>query len=288
MAGKRFFMLSITALLSVLLFSCATSGEAADEERDEAREEVFRYVDAAGVHHKTILNALAPRNDYIKKCFRLKNGKMSYEGDERYTSRLGCDISRHDGKVDWQAMKEWGIEFVILRIGYRTYQGGIVTTDEMFHENYDGAIAAGLDVGVYFFSQAITQEEAIEEANRVIYELKGKTLQLPVVFDPENIPWEEARTDDVSGEVFTMTTKVFCQRIEEAGYKAMVYSNMIWESDMFDMAEVGERPIWYADYEEKPQSPYAFVMWQYSAFGEVPGCTAQKTDMDILLMPSRE
>lgn len=285
--------------VSGVLFSCASvSSVPVEESSAQSKEsgEVFKYRDALGKKHKTALNPNAPRNDYIKKCFVLEdkddgkdgqtNGKMAYIGDSRYASRLGCDISRHDGNVDWEAMREWGIEFVILRIGYRTYQGGIVKTDENFHKNYDDARAAGLDVGVYFFSQAITKDEAIEEAERVIDELQGKELQLPVVFDPENIPWEEARTDGVSGEVFTMTARTFCERVKQAGYEPMIYSNMIWQADMFDMAEIAKWLMWYADYEELPQTPYAFMMWQYTAFGAVPGCTKQKTDLDIMLTAS--
>lgn len=275
------------ALLCFLMFvSCATvqkGGEGTDA-ATRADGEVFCYVDAMGVWHETVIDKDAPRNDYIKECFVLQDGKMSYVGDNRYKSRLGCDISRHDGKVDWEAMKKWGIEFVMLRIGYRTYQGGIVTIDENFHENYAGARAAGLDAGVYFFSQAITKREAEEEASAVIAELEGKELQLPVAFDPENITWDEARTDGITGDVFTMTARVFCDMVEAAGYTSMVYSNMIWESDMFDMKEVGKRRVWYADYEEKPQTPYAFVMWQYTAFGEVAGCTTQKTDLDVIIV----
>lgn len=268
--GAMLFLLS-------LLVSCATV-------RDAGKGgETFRYIDAMEEWHETTLNPDAPRNNYIKECFALQDGKMAYIGDGRYKSRLGCDISRHDGKVDWQAMREWGIEFVMLRIGYRTYQGGVVTADEKFTENYAGARAQGLDVGVYFFSQAITKEEALEEADSVIKWLEGKELQLPVVFDPESISWDEARTDGIEGSVFNMTTRTFCERVEAAGYSPMVYSNMIWEADMFDMADISQWPVWYADYEEKPQTPYSFVMWQYTAFGEVPGCTAQKTDLDVLL-----
>lgn len=250
----------------------------------DTQQEVFEFQDAAGGKHTMTIDANAPKNLYIKEYFSCKNGVMCYKGDARYISRLGCDISRHNGTIDWEKLKAFGIEFVILRIGYRGYQSGVITLDECFRDNFAQASKAGLDIGVYFFSQAITEAEAIEEADFVLKELSGKSLQLPVVFDPENILNDEARTDGVSGDIFMQTTIAFCQKIAQAGFEPMVYSNMLWEAQKFNMTELASYKIWYADYEKKPQTPYDFCFWQYTESARVPGVSSKKTDLDIQII----
>lgn len=138
-------------------------------------------------------------------------------------------------------------------------------------------------MGVYFFSQAVNEEEAKEEADFVLEHLKGKELQMPVVYDPEHILEDEARTDGVTGEQFTQNAKVFCKEIEEAGYDAMIYSNMLWEAYELDLKVLEEYPIWYADYELKPQTPYRFEFWQYTNQGAVDGIEGE-TDLNIQLI----
>ena len=123
-------------------------------------------------------------------------------------------------------------------------------------------------------------EEAKEEADFVLEHLKGQELQMPVVYDPEHILEDEARTDGVTGEQFTQNAKVFCKAIEEAGYDAMIYSNMLWEAYELDLEKLSDYPVWYADYEELPQTPYRFSMWQYSSTGSVPGIDGN-VDLDI-------
>jgi GH25 family lysozyme M1 (1,4-beta-N-acetylmuramidase) len=213
---------------------------------------------------------------------------MIYSGDPNYTCRFGIDISRHEGEIDWKKVKESGVEFVFIRIGYRGYQTGILHLDENFHQNIKGALEQNLDIGVYVFSQAINEEEALEEAELVIKELENYKITLPVVFDPESISWEEARTDDISGEQFTKNTIAFCNRVKEAGYDPMIYSNLIWETEFFDLSQLSEYKIWFADYEKKPQSPYHFEFWQYEGEGiKVPGIN-RKVDADIQLIPVKQ
>ena len=195
--------------------------------------------------------------------FVKNENKISYE-DKKYTSRLGVDVSVFQGDIDWEQVKATGYEFAILRIGYRGYgEEGTLNADEKFEQNLENARKAGIDVGVYFFSQAINEEEAKEEADFVLEHLKGQELQMPVVYDPEHILEDKARTDGVTGEQFTQNAKVFCKEIEEAGYDAMIYSNMLWEAYELDLEKLLDYPVWYADYEELPQTPYRFSMWQY-------------------------
>lgn len=163
-------------------------------------------------------------------------------------------------------------------------QEGRICLDREFHRNIQNAQAAGFDVGVYFFAQAVNEEEALEEANFVLQNLEGYTLQLPVVYDPESILDDEARTDNVSGEQFTKNTEVFCSAVADAGYDPMIYANMLWEAFELDLEELSEYPLWYADYEPAPQTPYHFRFWQYTNQGQVPGITGN-TDLNIEMVP---
>ena len=139
-------------------------------------------------------------------------------------------------------------------------------------------------MGVYFFAQAVNEEEAREEADFVLQNLQGYTLQLPVVYDPESILDDEARTDNVSGEQFTKNTEVFCSAVAEAGYDPMIYANMLWEAFELDLEKLSEYPLWYADYEPAPQTPYHFRFWQYTNVGQVPGITGN-ADLNIEMIP---
>ena len=239
--------------------------------KDSDAGEYFYYIDAHKRWHSAYLNPELPKNDYDPALFRKENGRLYYD-DPRYEVQQGIDVSRHNGDVDFMAVKAAGFDFVILRGAYRGYgEDGALHIDELFSENLRKASEAGLDIGVYVFSQAITEAEALEEAELIISELNGVRLSLPVVFDPESIQDDEARTDHVSGEQFTKNTLVFCERIKEAGYEPMIYSNMIWEADVLDLSRLKQYPIWYADYEDIPQSPYWFSMLQYAEDGTAPG-----------------
>ncbi|MBE5861183.1 MAG: lysozyme [Butyrivibrio sp.] len=232
------------------------------------------------------VNPNVKKHDYYISSFYRFGEYESYEGDDRYTYRLGIDVSHHNGDIDFNAVKESGIDFVFLRIGYRGYgEAGTLNEDKMFREYIDEAHEAGLDVGCYFYSQAINTDEAQEEAALVLKILKDYKLELPVVFDPENVLDDVARTDNVTGEQFTENTITFCELIRDAGFEPMVYSNLMWEAFQFDMEKISKYPVWYADYEPAPQTPYDFTCWQYSNTGKVPGVDGE-VDLDILLVPN--
>lgn len=249
---------------------------------------ILHFVDVFGTSYETVIDPGVEKHTYRMECFSHDGDDLSYDGDERYTYRLGIDVSSFQGEVDWKKVKEAGIEFAIIRLGYRGYgQAGDLCVDKQFERNIQNAQAEGLDVGVYFFAQAINEEEAVQEAEFVLQYLEGYDLQLPVVYDPESILDDTARTDDVTGEQFTKNTLAFCERIEEAGYEAMVYSNMLWEAYQFDLKQLSEYPIWYADYEELPQTPYRFSFWQYTNTGRVDGVTGD-VDLDIQLIKTED
>lgn len=262
-----------------------TGTQQEDSTPKKEKTEILHFVDVFGKKYKTKINPKVKKHDYDLQAFFRKGDQLFYNGDARYTSRLGVDVSEHQGAIDWNRVKAAGYEFAFIRIGYRGYgQAGRVCLDRQFVDNIRGAQAAGIDVGVYFFAQAINEEEAAEEARFVLENLAGYGLQLPVVYDPESILDAEARTDNVPGSQFTKNTRVFCQMIEEAGFEPMIYSNMLWEAFEFKLARLSEYPIWYADYEPLPQTPYHFQYWQYSNEGAVDGI-AGNCDLDIQLLP---
>lgn len=244
---------------------------------------MLEFVDSYGATYQMEVNSSVAPNLYDNQGFLRNGSRMSY-GGEGYSYRLGIDVSHYQGDIDWQKVKAAGIEFVFVRLGYRGYgQDGVLKLDTNFEKNMEGARAAGLDVGVYFFAQAVNETEAVEEAEFVLEHLMEYDLQMPVVYDPESVVHEEARTDNVTGEQFTKNTKAFCEAIEKSGYDAMVYCNMTWQAFKLDLEELEEYPIWYADYEEYPQTPYHFEIWQYSNEGTVDGIQGN-VDLNIQMI----
>lgn len=243
--------------------------------------ETLCFVDAHGEWFETEIVSSVEKHPYDWNYLTNDETGISYE-DENFRIRHGIDVSKWQGTINWEKVKAEGYDFVIIRMGYRGYsEAGGLAIDEMFYQNIQGAQAAGIDVGVYFFSQAINEEEALEEAEFVLNALEGYDLQLPIVYDPELIRDQEARTNDVTGEQFTKNTIVFCDVIKAAGFEPMIYSNMVWEAFLFDMTQLQEYPFWYADYEPVPQTPYHFIMWQYSETGNVDGISGN-VDLNIM------
>lgn len=183
----------------------------------------------------------------------------------------GVDVSSHQGEIDWSAVAGDGIGFAMLRIGNRGYSQGGLKQDACFEANYAGARENGLDVGVYIFSQAISVEEAVEEAEFVLSILDGRELQMPVVFDWEEIDGDVARTDNVDVETVTACAVAFCRRIAEAGYDTAVYCNGMVGYLRYDISQLQHLPIWYAEYRAWPSFAYAIDMWQYTSSGKVAG-----------------
>lgn len=256
--------------------------EESTDKSSEKKPEILHFVDVYGQPDEVEIRPEIEKHTYNLDGFLHDGYQLSYTGDERYTYRLGVDVSEHQGDIDWKKVKAAGYDFAFIRVGYRGYgEAGRLCTDAMFHQNIVEAQSAGIDVGVYFFAQAVNEAEA--EADLVLQQLAGYQLQLPVVYDPESILDDEARTDNVSGEQFTKNTAVFCQKIKEAGYQPTIYSNMLWEAYELDLKVLEEYPIWYADYELKPQTPYRFEFWQYTNQGAVDGIEGE-TDLNIQLI----
>lgn len=281
---KKYILFLTAVFLSVNIFAYDRDYTAIQKQQEKEEGKKFLFRDVFGNEFKTVINPKVPEPEVKKEQFKLNGTKMTFvpesstAGSPYYMIRLGVDISRHDGEVDWKKLKKDGIEFVILRCGYRGYQSGKLKADENFQANIKGALEAGLDVGVYIFSQAASEKEALEEAALCLEQIRGHKITLPVFYDPEIIRDDPARSDNISGEQFTKNAVAFCEAIKKAGFVPGVYSNMLWEAYEFDMSIIKDYVIWYADYEPQPQTPYNYEFWQYA---EKDGDIKAPYDMDI-------
>lgn len=203
-------------------------------------------------------------------------GPMDFQYEGQYLtciageSTLGIDVSTYQGQIDWQQVAESPVEFVMIRVGYRGYESGWIQDDDYAKANYEGAKAAGLKVGVYFFSQALDEWEAVEEASFVLSKIKGWELDLPVVYDWEYVK-EEARTGQMDARQVTDCTLAFCRVIKAAGYQPMVYFNTHQAEEYLILEEVTQYPFWLAMYSDRMTYEYKVQMWQYTDKGKVPG-----------------
>ncbi len=221
-----------------------------------------------------------PLNPYDKDAFGLdEKGRVTYAQDGR-RAKTGIDVSTHQKDIDWPAVAADGIDFAILRLGHRGYTEGGLFLDEAFEKNLQGALDAGLEVGVYFFSQAVTPREAEEEAEYVLDVLDGQALAFPVAFDWESIPGDDARTDGLDGEGMTRCAAAFCRRIEAGGYRPAVYFNQTQGYLRYDLRELTKYDLWLAEYDTVPDFYYHFDLWQYSHTGRVDGIQGD-VDMDL-------
>ena len=196
-------------------------------------------------------------------------------------SSNGIDVSAYQGEVDWEKVAASGIDFAMVRAGYRGYgEKGTLVEDKYAKANLEGAAAAGLDVGVYFFSQALNTQEVEEEVEFLLEIIEGYELTMPVVYDWEYVS-EEARTANMDARTLTDCSLHFCKLIEEAGYTPMVYFNTNQARDLLYLPELKEYDFWLAWYSDRMRFPYKLKMWQYTCYGRVPGIEG---DVDINIL----
>ena len=222
-----------------------------------------------------------PLNPYDREGFSLdQRGRVAYSHRGKQ-AKTGIDVSVYQKEIDWQAVAEDGIDFAILRLGYRGYTEGGLFLDQYFEQNLQGALDAGLEVGVYFFSQAVTPEEAEAEADYVLEVLGGREISYPVAFDWEPIaPGSNARTDGLDNDVLTRCADAFCQRIREAGLRPAVYFNQSLGYLRYDLRELTDYDLWLAEYDDVPDFYYHFDLWQYTHTGRVAGIEGD-VDLDL-------
>ncbi len=227
-----------------------------------------------------------PKHPYDWTCLQSLYGRKNYIISGQRVSKQGIDVSSFQGEIDWQRVKEDGIEFAMIRLGYRGYGTGRIVLDDYYEINIQGALDAGLEVGVYFFSQAVSEEEAREEAQVVLENIKNYHLSYPIVYDAEEIPSDTARTDGLTVRQLTDNAIAFCEYIEEAGYSSMIYSNKRWLLTKLDLERLTDYDIWFAGYINIPEYPYDFKIWQYTESGTVDGIEGN-VDMNVGFMEYR-
>ena len=215
-------------------------------------------------------------NDKLKV---LENGDIQYT-DENSVSIKGIDVSKYQGDIDWKKVAGDGVKFAIIRLGYRGYGTGEIMLDEKAKKNMEEASKAGIKVGVYFFSQAINEKEAKEEAKFVLENIKGYDIDYPIVFDTEDVINDDARANNLSVVDRTNIATTFCDYIKDCGYIPVIYANLRWFNLALDMKELEEYDKWYAYYDDEIYFPYKISMWQYSENGKVNGIEGS-VDMNI-------
>ncbi len=255
-----------------------------DKEAERQKEEEERNDPATDGKHTLITNRDGSEewvliSPYLKKnTFDFTNmedkaGLKRYMENGRKTSYVGVDISKHTGKIYFPSLKAAGVDYVMIRLGSRGYSTGQITLDENFKENIEGAIEAQLDVGVYFYSQAISQDEAIQEANFVVQNLepyRGK-VKYPIAFNMGFVSNDKSRIEGLSREDKTTVTVSFLEGIKAAGYVPMVYGDKEWLLKEVDLTKLQDFDVWLSQEEDIPDYPYLYSMWQYDTDGVLNG-----------------
>ena len=254
----------------------STEEETEDEEETTTEQSMddgkhFQIVYSDGSEEWVQINPYMEKNTYDFTNLVSNDGKMKYYSDGKKISYLGVDISRYQKEVDFEALKSDGIEFVMIRVGARGYKTGEIQLDEYFQENIKKASEAGLDIGVYFFSQAVTQEEAVEEAQLVLDNIKDYEILYPIAYDMEFIENDTARVETLTRDERTAVAAAFLNHINNAGYTPMLYGDTEWLVKRIDVAKFNASCIWLAEEADIPKYPYRYEMWQYTTQGQVRG-----------------
>lgn len=200
-----------------------------------------------------------------------ERGEMEYLVNGQIQSVKGIDLSRYQGEVDWALVAADGVDYAMIRVGIRGYGTGEIVIDDTLDANMMGASYNGIDIGAYFFTQATSEAEAIEEADAVIEALAPYNITYPVAIDVEDVNDSSARTANLTAEQRTDYVIAFCERIEAAGYTPMIYGNLKTYCDMLDMERLNEYEKWFAFYDTYVYFPYEISMWQYTDSGVVNG-----------------
>ena len=220
-----------------------------------------------------LISPYLTKNTYDFTNIEEKAGLKRYMENGKKISYVGVDISKQTGTVNFAGLKAAGVDYVMIRLGGRGYSTGQISIDENFKENIEGAIAEGLDIGVYFYSQAINQEEAVQEVNFVVQNLdpyRGN-VKYPIAFDMEFVANDEARIDGLSREDRTTIASSFLEGVKAAGYVPMLYGDKEWLIKEIDLAKLQAYDVWLAQETDIPDYPYQYAMWQYSSVGVVNG-----------------
>ncbi len=240
------------------------------------------YKDSSGSFTYKPVDPNLPQSDYDwNNLVPVGSGSREkvYIEDGTITSLKGIDVSRHQEEIDWEKVAADGVEFAVIRLGYRGYSQGVLQIDPTYEANITGALANDIAVGVYFWTQAATVEEAEEEAQFILDNIKPYRVTWPIVIDIEEGSGGD-RTLHLTAEERTDCIVAFCEKIKDAGYTPMLYSNIRWFMEKLEIERLMDYDIWFAQYYNRPFFPYAFQMWQYTSSGRVDGI---KGDVDLNL-----
>lgn len=248
--------------------------------------EYLVYAETGGYIFKDINKDLI-MHDYDAKGFKITEDeylvptKVEYYEDDKLVSYTGIDVSKHNGKIDWAKVKSAGIDFAMIRAANRGYGAeGKLLTDDLFTQNAKAANEQGIPIGAYIFSEAITVEEALEEAELMLSLVAPYKITYPIVIDIEEISNGEGRNESLSPAELTDIVLAFCNRIKDAGYTPMLYCNLKGFIGMLEFERLEEIEKWYAYYGNELYFPYNVSMWQYSSTGTVDGISG-KVDLNI-------
>ena len=217
-----------------------------------------------GKEEWVLISPYLPKHEYDFTKLVCQSDLMKYYQDGKLTSYVGVDISKYQDYVDFLKLKKAGVDFVMLRVGARGYGSGQIVLDDYFVDNIKRATDAGLQIGVYFTSQAITEEEAVEESNIVLENIKDYKITYPVAFDMSFVDNDTTRIETVSRADKTKITKAFLDTIEAAGYKPLLYGDKEWLIKEIDLSKLSAYDVWLSQMEDVPDYPYRFTMWQYA------------------------
>lgn len=242
-----------------------------EEPSTDGKHTLVKYAD--GSEEWVLISPYLKKNIYDFSNLSESSNLKKYTENGKKISRSGVNISKHSGTVNFKSLKTAGIDYVMLRLGARGYGTGQISLDDNFVENIEDAIEAGLDIGIYFYSQAINQEEATQEANFVTQNLEPYKAHInyPVAFDMENVANDRARIDGLSRDDKTIITATFLSGVQAAGYIPMLYGNKEWLIKNIDLTKLQDYDVWLSEDSNTPDYPYLYTMWQYTAAGDIGG-----------------
>ncbi len=195
-------------------------------------------------------------------------------------AKFGIDVSKYNKEIDWNAVKDSGVQFAIIRCGYRGSKSGSIVVDPYFNANIEGATAAGIPIGVYFFTQAVNQVEAVEEASAVLSLIGGHDLKYPVFIDTEGAGGA-GRADNLDVQTRSEVCEAFCETIRSSGRRAGIYASRNWFNNRLDITKFTENDvIWLAEYADAPSYGGKYSIWQYSSAGRISGIEG-RVDMNL-------
>lgn len=261
-----------------------------NHEEDEARisdDEHIAIVGDDGKKKYYEILSTVKKNDYdFDSCLTNLDGRLSYK-DSKREAVMGVDLSKYNGNVDFSKLKDAGVKFAMLRLGSRGYGSGTISLDDKFVEYAQNAAVSGIYTGAYFYSSAITEAEAIEEANYIVGAISGFAVKYPVAIDVEKVTGDTSRTEKLNVEERTKIVKAFCDTVKGYGYNPIIYAQRDMLIAGLNMEELDDYDVWLSDTSSPTDYPYRFSIWQYSQEGKIQGIDGN-VDLDLCFVKYEE